>query len=88
VLIRQPFRVTFSFAGPDKVWQPNWRGQARLPDMIRIAVRDSATGQLLAVSGATIVHVNAAAECAQTKDGAGCATATAAPDKSKKEQQL
>ena len=52
VLIRAPFRVTFSYAGPDQVWQPNWRGQMQLPDMIRIAVRDSATGQVLSVSSA------------------------------------
>jgi len=88
VLIRLPFRVTFAFAGPDQVWQPNWRGQARLPDMIRIAVRDSATGQMLAVSGATIVHVNAAAECAQSKDASGCGAAAATPDNPKKEQQF
>ncbi len=53
VLIRSPFRVTFSYAGPDQVWQPDWRGQMQLPDKIRIAVRNSATGQLLGVSSAT-----------------------------------
>ena len=47
VLIRSPFRVTFSYAGPDQVWQPNWRGQKQLPDKVRIAVRNGATGQLL-----------------------------------------
>ena len=30
VLIRAPFRVTFSYAGPDQVWQPDWRGQMQL----------------------------------------------------------
>src|SRR6202048_1825677 len=67
VLIRSPFRVTFSYAGPDQVWQPNWRGQMQLPDMIRIAVRDSATGQVLSVSGAATVHVNAPAACVRAK---------------------
>ena len=32
VLIRAPFRVTFSYAGPDQVWQPTWRGQMQLPE--------------------------------------------------------
>ena len=68
VLIRSPFRVTFSYAGPDQVWQPDWRGQMQLPDMIRITVRDGATGQVLAVSSAAIVHVNAPAECARAKN--------------------
>jgi general secretion pathway protein J len=88
VLIRLPFRVTFSYAGPDQVWQSNWRGQSRLPDMIRIAVRDGATGELLGVSGAAIVHVNAGADCAQAKDASACLTAGAKPDTQKKEQQL
>lgn len=87
VLVRQPFRVTFAYAGPDQVWQPNWRGQAELPDMIRIAVRDSATGQMLAVSGATTVHVNAGIGCAQAKDASGCGAAATTPDNPKKEQQ-
>src|SRR5262249_54351061 len=52
VLIRVPFRVSFSYAGADQVWQPNWRGQMQLPDTIRITVRDSGTGQVLNVSTA------------------------------------
>src|SRR5437764_12455770 len=63
VLIRSPFRVTFSYAGPDQVWQREWRGQQQLPDKIRMGIRNVATGQLLSVSTATVVHVNAPAEC-------------------------
>src|ERR1700688_4072520 len=89
VLVRSPFRVTFSFAGPDQVWQPEWRGQMQLPDMIRIAVRDSATGQVLSVSGATIVHVSAWAECARAKNATACLTARLKPGAAqKKEEQL
>ncbi len=86
VLIRPPLRVTFSYAGPDQVWQPNWRGQAQLPDMIRIAVRDGATGQVLNVSSAAIPHVNAWAECARSKNAGECVTAKVKPDGDKKEQ--
>ena len=88
VLIRSPFRVTFSYAGPDQVWQTSWRGQKQLPDMIRIAVRDIATGQALSVSSAAIVHVNAPAECARAKNPMQCLTAPLKPDSDKKEEQL
>ena len=88
VLIRSPFRVTFSYAGPDQVWQPAWRGQKQLPDMIRISVRDVATGRMLAVSSAAIVHVNAPAECARAKNVRQCLTTGLKPDSEKKEEQL
>ncbi len=71
VLVRAPFRITFSYAGPDQVWQPTWRGQMQLPEKIRIAVRDGGTGQVLRVSSATVVHVSAPAECARAKNAVG-----------------
>src|SRR5436305_4745207 len=78
--------------GPDQVWQKEWRGQKQLPDMIRISVRDIASGQVLAVSSAAIVHINAPAECARAKNAAQCLTARLKPesekDKDKKEEQL
>jgi general secretion pathway protein J len=88
VLIRLPFRVTFSYAGPDQVWQPTWRGQTQLPEMIRIAVRNGATGQVLGASTAAIVHVNAPAECARATDAAACLNARLKPESQKKEEQL
>jgi len=88
VLIRSPFRVTFAYAGPDQVWQPNWRGQMQLPERVRIAVRDGATGQVLAVSSAAIVHISAWAECARAKNSVTCLTARLKPDAEKKEEQL
>jgi len=90
VLIRSPFRVSFSYAGPGHVWQKQWRGQKQLPDMIRISVRDIASGQVLAVSSAAIVHVNAPAECARAKNPVQCLTARLKPDgeKDSKEEQL
>jgi general secretion pathway protein J len=88
VLIRAPFRVTFAYAGPDQVWQPTWRGQMQLPAMVRVSVRDGTTGQVLAVSSAAIVHVNAPAECARAKNVTACLTARLKPDADKKEEQL
>jgi general secretion pathway protein J len=90
VLIRSPFRVSFSYAGPDQVWQKQWRGQHQLPDTIRISIRDIASGQVLAVSSAAIVHVNAPAECARAKNPVQCLAAGLNPEteKDSKEQQL
>jgi len=88
VLIRAPFRVTFAYAGPDQVWQSNWRDQMDLPSMIRVTVRDSATGQVLNVSSAAIVHVNAPAECARAKNVTACMTARLKPGADRKEGQL
>lgn len=88
VLIRSPFRVTFSYAGPDQVWQPEWRGQLQLPEKIRVAVRDSTTGQVLSVSSATVVHADAWAECVRAKNAAACLTARLKPATEKKEEQL
>jgi general secretion pathway protein J len=87
VLVRSPFRVTFSYAGPDQVWQPDWRGQRQLPDMVRIAVRDSATGQVLAVSSAAVVHINAWAGCARAKNASECLNARLKPGAPNKEGQ-
>jgi general secretion pathway protein J len=88
VLIRSPFRLAFSYAGSDQVWQPTWLGQMQLPDKVRITVRDGATGQVLNVSSVAIVHVNAPAECARAKNVESCLTARLKPDTEKKEEQL
>jgi general secretion pathway protein J len=88
VLIRSPFRVKFSYAGPDQVWQPEWRGKMQLPEKIRVAVRDSATGQMLGVSSATVVHADAWAECVRAKNTAACLAARLTPDAPKREEQL
>jgi general secretion pathway protein J len=90
VLIRSPFRVSFSYAGPDQVWQNEWRGQKQLPETIRIRVRDVATGQVLSVSTAATVHVNMPAECARVENPAQCLTEQPKPgsEKDKKQGQL
>ena len=90
VLIRAPFRVSFAYAGPDRQWQPTWHSQAQLPDRIRITVRDSANGQVLAVSAAALPHITAPAECARAKNPTTCVTAGTRPQQAEKkeEQQL
>lgn len=89
VLVRAPFRVSFAYAGSDRVWQPTWRGQMQMPEMIRITVRDSGSGQVLGVSTAAIVHVSAPAECARAKNPSACLTARLKPQSQQtKEEQL
>jgi general secretion pathway protein J len=87
VLIRSPFRVSFSYAGPNQVWQKEWRGEKQLPDKVRISVRDISSGQVLAVSSAAIVHVNAPAVCARAKNPAQCLAERLEPDKDKKRER-
>ena len=41
-LVRAPFRVSFAYAGKDRVWRDSWKSQQRLPDAVRVTVRDAA----------------------------------------------
>jgi general secretion pathway protein J len=58
-LVRAPFQVSFAYAGPDRVWVESWKGQERLPDAVRITVRDAAGNRLLATSTAFRMKVTA-----------------------------
>ncbi len=74
VLVRAPYRLSFAYAGPDRIWQDSWRGADKLPTAIRVTLRDAATAQLLAISTAAIIHVNASADCVGAKDRKNCDT--------------
>src|SRR2546423_6636431 len=63
VLVRSPYRVTFSYAGADRVWRNVWRGEGELPKAIRVSLRDASTDRTLSVSTATLVHADIPAEC-------------------------
>jgi general secretion pathway protein J len=72
VLIRPPFRVSFAFAGPDRIWRETWLDANQLPAAVRITVLDGQTGEILPVSTAALVNVNAPAGCAaNTAQGCG-----------------
>jgi general secretion pathway protein J len=73
VLVRAPYRISFSYAGADRIWLATWRNAAQLPSAVRLTVRDAANAQILAMSTATPVHVNASAECARAKSARDCA---------------
>jgi general secretion pathway protein J len=72
VLIQAPFRVYFSYAGPDGSWQQDWRSQSQLPQKIQISIRDASTGRRVSFSEAGLVHVNTSAACARADNPEEC----------------
>jgi general secretion pathway protein J len=82
VLLRAPYRATFSYAGPNHDWRNSWHDADQLPTAIRVLVRDAATQRTLAVSTAAVLRVNVAAECARAKVAKDCVypPANAAPN--------
>lgn len=63
VLVRAPYRVAFAYAGADRLWRNQWRGEGRLPNAIRVQLRDAVTDRTLSVSTATLVHADMPADC-------------------------
>jgi general secretion pathway protein J len=72
VLIRAPYRISFSYAGPDHRWRETWHGAAELPRAIRVSVRDFASSGALAVSTSAVIRAELPARCATAKAGADC----------------
>ena len=72
LLLRAPLKVSFGFAGPDRVWSDDWARDATLPTAVRITVRNADSDEILAVSTATSIHINAPAGCAAEKADTHC----------------
>jgi general secretion pathway protein J len=70
LLLRAPFRLSFAYAGPDRIWQNTWQRQDKLPAMVRLTVRDGKTGRVLSVSTIAPVHIQVASDC--TKPDGKC----------------
>ena len=73
VLLRAPLRLSFAYAGPDKVFRDDWHDADLLPVAIRLTVRDTRSEHVLAVSTVTPVHVDAPAgkdDGAENRNGA------------------
>lgn len=83
VLVQAPYRISFSYAGTDRVWRSRWQDADRLPNAIRISVRDVASDQILPISTVAVVHVDAPAECVGQKPPLVCAPPKAAGNDSK-----
>jgi general secretion pathway protein J len=58
-LIRAPFRISFSYAGPDRLWLSSWKGRRDLPEAVRISVRDTVANRVLAASTVARIKVTA-----------------------------
>jgi general secretion pathway protein J len=72
VLLRAPYRVSFSYSGGDGTWSDVWQNANLLPSVVRFMVRDATTGRTLAISSAAIVHVELPAACVDPKAAADC----------------
>ncbi|HEY1411993.1 MAG TPA: hypothetical protein VGF36_07620, partial [Rhodopila sp.] len=72
VLLRGPFRLAFSYAGPDRVWKSSWHDADRLPAAVMLTVRDAATERVLSASTAVSIHAEAPAAAQCTPPGSGC----------------
>jgi general secretion pathway protein J len=70
VLLRAPFRVSFSYSSGDGSWSDTWQNAAQLPAAVRFLVRDATTGRTLAISSAAMVHVELPADCADRASAA------------------
>jgi general secretion pathway protein J len=78
VLIHPPYRITFSYAGSDRVWREVWHRSYQLPSAVRIFVRDSITNRVLSASTATLLHANISPECVGQKSVRACADGSSA----------
>ena len=72
VLVRAPYRVSFAFAGADRLWRDSWRDEVVLPAAVRIQVRNAATDEVLAVSTAALLHADLPAECVTQHSSQKC----------------
>jgi general secretion pathway protein J len=58
LLLRPPYRLSFAYAGKDRVWKSSWHDADKLPSAIKLTVRDAASERVLAISTVTPVHVD------------------------------
>jgi general secretion pathway protein J len=71
VLLRPPFRLSFAYAGADRVFRDNWHDADKLPAVIMLTVRDARSERVLSVSTVTPVHVDAPAGSGKSDNGSG-----------------
>ena len=72
VLLRSPYRLSFGYAGQDRVWKDNWHEADKLPAAIKLTIRDAASERVLAISTVTPVHVDAPAQAACAQPDGNC----------------
>ena len=62
LLLRAPFRLSFAYAGADRVWRSDWHNSDKLPAAIKLTVRDAASERVLSISTVATVHVQSPAQ--------------------------
>jgi general secretion pathway protein J len=72
VLLRPPYRVSFAYAGADRIWHENWIHQLRLPVAIKMTLKDAGTNRTSAVSTATLLHAALPQRCIRAKSFEEC----------------
>jgi len=72
VLIRAPYRVSFAYAGTDRIWRDEWRDQIQLPSSVRLIVRDAVTQRTLSLSSATLIRAEIPLDCLAAKSLGEC----------------
>lgn len=80
VLIRAPYRLSFSYAGGDRVWRETWQASTQLPRAIKLTVAD-ATGKILTASTATLIHASVPPECITMKSVVECVSSRERPSR-------
>lgn len=76
MLLRAPYRISFSYAGRDGVWRGSWLDANMLPTAVRLIVRDTATGKTLSASTAALIHTQVPAACVGSNADDDCNDAT------------
>jgi general secretion pathway protein J len=72
VLLRAPYLVLLSYAGPDRTWRGTWQQESQLPAAVRIIVRDTITGREIGASTATLVHAQIPVKCISARSLDDC----------------
>jgi general secretion pathway protein J len=80
VLLTPPLRLSFAYAGADRIFQDSWQDRDRLPSAIRLTVREAGSGRVLSVSTVTPVHVDAPASGALSEDAGKTDASKKGPD--------
>jgi general secretion pathway protein J len=71
VLLRRPYRLSFSYADQDRVWKGNWHDADHLPAAVQLTIRDAVTERVL-LSTVASIHVDAPSAGACPQQAGGC----------------
>lgn len=82
ILMRPPYRISFSYAGADRIWREAWQHQAELPKAFKLTILDATKRQTLPVSTAALLHAGVPAACIDSRSFKNCFKAHMQPTQS------